>query len=151
MVFHIGDHASGAWMGLKAIEHSLLALDGFIEIDQLTRSVCNHYDVTKAIDLSETILGHGSKRYGEVAPLIFMLADQGDSKSTSIVNEGLNYISGMAKRLLEYKPNRLSIIGGLSQLYLDRMDKSISDQFSPPLHSPEIGALIYGRNQSANT
>ena len=148
--FPIGDHASGAWMGLKAIEHTLLALDGFIEIDQLTRAVCNHFDATAAINLSEAILGSGSKRYGEIAPLIFMLANQNEPKALAIVNEGLAYISKLASKLLAHNPDRLSIIGGLSHLYMERLEGSLAEKFSPPLHSPEIGALLYGKNQSTS-
>lgn len=149
--FPIGDQASGAWMGLKAIEHTMLALDGYIEIDLLTRAVCSHYDVTTAIALSETILGSGSKRYGEIAPLIFSLAKQGDAKAVNIINEGLRYISYLSEQLLKHQPDRLSIIGGLSELYLERLDDSVAEQFSPPLHSPEVGAILYGKTQSTST
>lgn len=144
--FPIGDQGSGAWMGLKAIEHTLLVLDGFNPSDLLSEAVCKHFAVNSAIELSETILGTNSKRYGEIAPLLFKIAEQGNDKAQSIVEEGIEYISVMALKLLESKPERISMIGGLSKMVLSRLNTRLAERFSWPLNSPEVGALIYGKN-----
>ncbi len=54
--FPIGDQAGGAWTGLKAIEHTLLVLDGFIPESILASLVCKFFEVEDALSISEKIM-----------------------------------------------------------------------------------------------
>ena len=143
--FPIGDKASGAWIGLKAIEYTLLALDGFIEETLLTDRVCEYYAVDSSLALSEVILGSVLKRYAEIASLTYKAADHGDIYARSIIDEGIKYVSQMANKLLEHNPSRISMIGGLSNMVLDRLEPSLAEKFDEPLFSPEMGAILYAR------
>jgi glucosamine kinase len=150
--FPIGDKASGAWLGLKAIEHTLLAQDGISEESYLSKKVMEFFNVNTALSLSEAIVGKPTKNYAQLAKLIFDAAEQGkDEQALLIINESIDYVTKMANKLLEYNPQRISMIGGLSNLILDRLEPGLAEKFDSPLRSPEIGALIFAKQNWLKT
>ncbi len=141
--FPIGDKASGAWMGLEAVKHSLLVRDGFHEQSLLADRVCQYFSTNTALELSENIAGRSSRQFAQLASLVFECADQGDCSAQKIVNAGLEYIIQMANKLLREHPVRLCMIGGLSRFIMPRLPQTLSRRFVEPLNQPEIGAVHY--------
>jgi glucosamine kinase len=149
--FPIGDKASGAWMGLKAIEHTLLILDGFKEEDVLANRVCHHYGVKSGFDLSEKLIGQSSQQYAEIASLIFECASQGDEFSKTIVNEGAEYIGMLVDHLTKDPSVELCLIGGLAKYYLPVLDSEVAKKISTTAQQPEMGAVYYAVQNSNKT
>lgn len=145
--FPIGDQASGAWMGLKAIQHTLLILDGFSKKDVLSQKVADFYEVETGLELSEKLIGQASKDYAQIASLIFNCARDGDLKANEIVNEGLLYISKLVKKMLKTKKIRLAMIGGLSKYYLPLLPPRVASCFSYAVAQPEVGAVIFAKQK----
>ena len=141
--FPIGDKASGAWMGLKAIEHTLLVLDGFYLDSLLALKVCEFFSASNGLALSEKLVGRTSRQYAKIASLVFECADNGDNKAIDIVNEGLEYISKLTGKLLEEKSIRLCMIGGLAKYLLPRLDAKLANRFVEAIEPPEVGALYF--------
>lgn len=138
--FPAGDKGSGAWMGLEAVKHVLLALDGFAAPTRLTALLLHQLHATDAISLIENI-GQGASQYARIAPLVLDAARQQDAVADAIVQAGADYISLLAHKLLTAKPPRLSLIGGLAPLLVPWLDPMIGSQLSPALEPPEMGAV----------
>jgi len=143
--FPIGDKASGAWMGLKAVEYTLLALDGFENESLLTEKVCEYFSADSAIALSEVLAGRASWQFAKIASLVLAAADAGDSFAESVVRDATGYISQLADKLLDNNPKRLSMIGGLSDFIIPLLAQPLAEQFVEPLQPPEIGALLFAK------
>jgi glucosamine kinase len=141
--FPLGDKASGAWMGLEAVKHTLLVLDGFEKASALASSVISELDIDSALSLSEMIAGRSSRQYAKLASLVFKAAEEGDRVANVIVQEGVAYIVQMVNQLLKHNPTRLCMIGGLAKYIVPRLPESIAEQFVPPIEQPEIGAAYY--------
>ena len=149
--FPIGDKASGAWMGLEAIKHTLLVLDGFEQSSHLSKEVANFFEVDNALSLSEMVAGRSSRQYAKLAKLVLSAADEGDKIALSIVNEGITYIVQMSERLLEKKPTRICMIGGLAPFILSRLPKKVRANFVDPKAQPEIGAILFAQQSWQST
>jgi glucosamine kinase len=65
------------------------------------------------------------------------------------VNEGAEYINSMARTLKEKNPPRMSMIGGLTPRIKHWLAKEIQEQLSEPLSSPEVGAVLFARQEFA--
>ena len=141
--FPIGDKASGAWIGLKAIEHTLLVLDGFSPDSLLAMKVCEYFSVETGYELSQNFVGKASKEYAKIASLVFECADSGDGKSQEIISEGIEYLSVLAETLLEDPSTRLCMIGGLSNYFISRLEPKLASLFSEVIKQPEFGALEF--------
>lgn len=134
--FALGDKGSGAWLGLKAVEHVLLALDGFAVPTRLTDMLLNEFGVTDALGIVENLAGKSSSCYAALARSVLDCANEGDAVATAIVQEGADYISDMARKLFSLNPVRFSMIGGLAEplqawLGADVVAK-ISETLAPP-------------------
>ncbi len=145
--FPIGDKGSGAWLGLKAIEHTLLAMDQFEQKGILTEKISQYFEVDNGISLSEKLIGKASQHYAKVASLVFECAEQGDQRAIQIVQEGARYISQLAKRLLANEPARLSMIGGLAHLMLPQLEQDIRAHFDAAKQPPELGGYHFALEQ----
>lgn len=138
--FPAGDKGSGAWLGLQAVQHVLLALDGFAEPTRLIELLLARLDATDGISLVENI-GHGASQYAKLAPLVIDAARAHDAVALAIVRDGANYISQLARKLLSVRPPRLSLIGGIAPLLTPWLDEEVKEHLSPALEQPEMGAV----------
>lgn len=145
--FPIGDKGSGAWLGLKAIEHTLLAIESYEFEGILTDKICQFFDVNNGISLSEKLVGKASQHYAKVASIVFDSAEQGDRKAIEIIIEGAGYLSELARRLLQKEPKRLCMIGGLAGYMLPKLDKDVRVFFEVAKQQPEVGAFHFALQQ----
>ncbi len=145
--FPIGDKGSGAWLGLKAIEHTLLAMENFEQKGLLANEICSYFGVNNGISLSEKLVGKASQHYAKVASLVFDCEEQGDKKASQIVNEGADYLSQLSRRLLKHQPPRLSMIGGLATYMLPKLDDDVKQYFDDAKQQPEVGAYHFAIQQ----
>lgn len=146
--FPFGDKGSGAWMGLKAVEAVLLASDQLGPDTTLTERVGDHLQA-QGLMIVERLSGAKPREFAQLAPLVFAAAEASDQVALAIVQEGASYISGVAHKLLEYDPPRLSMLGGLADRLTPWLDTQIAERLSPPLGPPEAGAIFYAKAQSA--
>ncbi|WP_394392026.1 N-acetylglucosamine kinase [Shewanella woodyi] len=145
--FALGDKGSGAWLGLKAAEQSLLHLDGFAEKTILTEKLLNHFKVNDALGIVENLAGKSSSVYAKLARIVLECANQQDEVAQAIVKEGAAYISELARKLFEINPPRFSMIGGLAEPLAPWLDKDVVTKLSPTLAPPELGATYFARQQ----
>jgi len=145
--FPHGDKGSGAWLGLEAVKQVLLSLDGLVEPTLLTELLFKHLSVDSAVELVESIAAKPAAFYAKMAGLVFDAANKQDKVAKNIIEEGAEYITNVARKLLACQPNRISLIGGLAPLLTPWLDKDIQEKLTAPALPPEMGAVIFGRQQ----
>lgn len=145
--FALGDKGSGAWLGLKATEHVLLALDGFAVPTQLTDTLLNYFNVTDALGIVENLAGKSSSSYAALAKYVLDCANEGDLAATVIVQEGADYISEMARKLFSLNPVRFSMIGGLAEPLQAWLGADVVAKLSETLAPPEFGAMYFAQQE----
>ncbi|WP_390590628.1 N-acetylglucosamine kinase [Simiduia litorea] len=144
--FPFGDKGSGAWFGLEALKYALLASDGLADDSPLKDSVEQALQA-KGIDLVGKMVGATSKKYAKLAPLVMDLADQQDPVSVAIVQDGADYISAVAKKLLAQGAQRLSMIGGVSQRLQQWMSPEVVSRLTQAQMQPEFGAVLFAKRE----
>ncbi len=146
--FPVGDCGSGAWLGLKAIELTLQALDGIKPQSSMSSAIVEHYKVSTAIDLAQLVSGFIPADFAKLAPLVIEQANHQDPYAMNLVQTGVDYLSAMALRLVEVQKLPLSLIGGLTPIMAEYFDNRVKSLISPAQHAPEIGAVLFAQNQS---
>lgn len=143
--FPMGDVGSGAWIGLEAVKHTLLVLDGFLPQSQLAQTICQQFSVDSGLALSEKLAGRSSHQFARIASLVFACADEEDKVAKLIVAQAIEYISQMLNLILQNSPQKISMIGGLAKFVLPRLSEGQQQLFSIPANQPEIGALTFAQ------
>ncbi|BBN82015.1 ATPase [Pseudoalteromonas sp. A25] len=141
--FAQGDIGSGAWMGLEAIKAVLLDLDELGPATQMSAMFKAHFNTLTAMGIAEQMAGQPSSTYAKLARLVFEAAEHEDEVALSIVTQGADYISRLAKRLLENNPPRLSMIGGLCEPLNKWLDPDVAKLVERPKQPPEMGAIYF--------
>ncbi len=145
--FPHGDKGSGAWFGLQAAKHVLLSMDGLIEPTAITEKLLNLLCVKDDVALVEAIAGKPATYYARLAGIVFAAAKEGDAIAIEIIEEGADYINGVARRLWQQNPPRMSMIGGLSSSIQPWLADDIKAKLSEPLSAPEMGSVLYAQQQ----
>ncbi len=143
--FSQGDKGSGAWLGLEAVKASLLSLDGLGPKTALAETLLAYFGTDSAMGIAESMAGKPSSAYAKLARSVLEVAEQGDEVALSIVVDGARYISDLAYRLMEQKPPRLSMIGGLSEPLQKWLDAEVVALVEPPIQPPEMGAIYFAQ------
>jgi len=147
--FPQGDKGSGAWFGLQATKQVLLSLDGLVEPTLMNDVMLEKLDCIDATSIVEKIAGKKATFYAQLANLVFDAAEQGDKVALAIVEEGAEYINSIARSLLTRRPARISMLGGLTPRLKPRLDEELKAQLSEPLSDPEVGSVLFARQELA--
>tara|TARA_B110000208_G_scaffold180560_1_gene230364 strand:+ start:1832 stop:2722 length:891 start_codon:yes stop_codon:yes gene_type:complete len=147
--FPHGDKGSGAWFGLQAAKHVLLSIDGILAPTIMTHRLLQVLNCKDDLALVEVIAGKSATFYAQLANLVFDAAEQGDEVANNIVDEGASYINHMAKTLLSRNVPRISMIGGLTPRLKPWLSEEVRSKLSEPLSPPEIGSVLFAREQLA--
>lgn len=145
--FPHGDKASGAWIGLQAVQKSLKALDGLKGESVLPEKVLAKLGCHSDVELVEEVAGKNANYYAKLAGLVFDCAAQGDQLARDIILDGAEYVGSVVKRLGQAQPPRISMIGGLTRFFADWLDDDVKSQLSPVICPPEIGAVLFAHQQ----
>ncbi|AOS95538.1 Glucosamine kinase GspK [Microbulbifer aggregans] len=147
--FPHGDKGSGAWMGMEAVKYLLMALDGLAEDSRLKDSLLQALGASDANEVFEKIGGKSSSHYARMAVPVIECAESGDPVAVAIVRDGASYISDLADKLLEQKPPRLSMIGGLAPRLRPWLAPHVVERLTDPLDPPEIGCVYFAQQSLA--
>ncbi len=147
--FPIGDIGSGAWLGLQAIQHTLLSLDGLQASDALSRATADHFNAKTPLDLVQTCAGFVPCDYASVVPKIAPLLGDKDPAASHLFDQAAAYIQKMADKLIGDNDLPLCLIGGLSHIIAERLSPKTQHRLRNGVASPEKGALTFAK-QSLN-
>ena len=143
--FPIGDFASGAWLGLKALQHTLLCIDHIRSPDDLAKKVCAELGTSNADEIVAKCAGFSTHHYASLVPCMLPLLSEGNSQVATIFKEGAEYLETMAQRLLGDNAYNLALIGGLSDVYVSYFSEKIRTRLQACELSPEQGAIKYAK------
>ena len=143
--FPVGDFASGAWLGLKAVQHTLLCIDNIRSPDDLSKKICAELGTSNADDIVAKCAGFNTHHYASLVPCMLPLLNEGISQVTRIFKEGAEYLEIMAERLLGDNGHNLALIGGLRDVYVPYFSERIRARLQACELSPEQGAIKYAQ------
>jgi glucosamine kinase len=146
--FPHGDKGSGAWFGLQGAKQVLLSLDGLVEPSIMNSAMLKKLNCINALEFVEAIASKPATFYAQLANIVFDAAQANDHVAKCIVNEGAEYINQVARKLWQQKPQRMSMIGGLSVRVIPWLADDIRTKLSEPTFPPEIGAVLYAQKQN---
>lgn len=146
--FILGDKGSGAWFGLQLLQHCLEACCGLKSSSAEVAAVLEFTGCEDEQALVTRFATASPKEFAALAPLVFSLAESGDCYAQEIVSRGVAYIEALCQKLMSKSPPRFSLIGGLSPLIAQRLSPTLKNTLSPALHQPEIGAIIFARQNA---
>jgi len=146
--FPHGDKGSGAWLGLQVVKQVLLSLDGLEKPTLMNELLLAKLGCSNGLDIVSTVAKQTSSFYAKLAFIVFQAAEDGDKTAIAIAQEGAGYISNVARTLWLDNPTRMSLIGGLTPKLESWLDSDIRNKLSSPIHSPEMGAVIYAQQNT---
>ena len=148
--FALGDHGSGAWTGHHAVRRAALAIDGLLQPTPLIDTVLTKVGQTR-FELSRWSERATPKDYGQMAPLVFESASKGDVVGMTIVIEGAQAISNLARALLSRGAGRVCLLGGLKDVYPPYLDADVKRALIAPHADAIDGAIMMARRSQGYT
>lgn len=139
--FPLGDKASGAWLGWRALSLTLETFDKVHPDNDLARGICAYLQVATAEELVALTLKYRPADYAQLAPLIFAHAAH-CSFSRSIILEGAAYIEHLARHLVSGTALRFALIGGLADSWIPWLNPDVVNVLVPVRAEPVTGALL---------
>jgi glucosamine kinase len=137
--FTVGDLASGAWLGRRLLQETLLSYDGVHRGSPLTKTVLNRFE-----NNPQTVVeyAHTARpgEFGELAPLVFEFVEKRDPIARQILRRALSDIEETLDLLLPDAPVRFCMIGGLGPIYADMLSNYYRSRASDPLGDAVAGA-----------
>jgi glucosamine kinase len=112
--FLLGDQASGAWLGRKALEQTLLAHDGVVAHSKMTRTLHERFgkDGNRIISV-----GNQPSDYAAFAKDVVEFSKQNDAVAISLMQEGAAYVQSCLHAIGWKQGELLCLTGGLGPSY----------------------------------
>lgn len=145
--FPLGDKASGAWLGWRALSTALEMADGLLPQTDLSARVLAALDCATSADVVAKALHFKPGDYAVLAPLVLTLSQEGDSHAKRIVDEAVHYVHRVLLQLVKLEPARVSMIGGLAKPYINVLPDDVKRLLKSPLCSPEFGAVALAKQK----
>jgi len=137
--FPAGDEASGAWMGLRALNHIEQVLDGRVEGGALARDVIRHCGGTR--DAVQIWLGRANQTaYASLARFVVAHGDS-DPVARAVLEHAGREVAGIARALDPSGQLPLSLCGGLGEVLLGWLPEDTRARCTPPEGDSAKGAL----------
>jgi glucosamine kinase len=116
--FHVGDHASGSWIGQECLRHTLLCHDGIAQHSDLTRTLLGGFqnDPNEIVAFS---LSAKPSDYGSFAPSVVAGARAGDPVGQMIMQAGADHLRKCLTALRFTAGDTLCLSGGVGPHYAD--------------------------------
>lgn len=126
--FPMGDEASGAWLGMRLVQHYLWHVDGRRQSGSLIEALTEHLG-TSVSQIQQWSTQTQSGVLATLAPMVFEHAAAGDALALSLLDEGV----GHAVALLALAPENLPVyvVGGIGERLQDRLATRLGDRLQP--------------------
>lgn len=123
--FHVSDQASGAWLGRRLLEETLLWRDGLrADSDLAGATLANFGDDPNEIVRFSLTAKPGD--YGRLAPDVVRAAKAGDQLGVALMQDGFDYLE-TGLQALGFRPgDRLCLTGGVGTHYANHFEKDFA-------------------------
>ena len=145
--FHLGDQASGSWLGHELLKRVILCAEGVAPHSALTRAALARYDSPDAI--YEFSIAATPAEFAELAPMVVQAAQNGDPVALELMHEGADYIV-KALNAAGYKGQTpLCLTGGLGPQYAGFLPPAYGAKVVKPAGTALDGALLLAQRMEA--
>lgn len=112
----LGDDASGAWLGQKALQRAALGLDGLLPMTEMLRSIAAQTGGSRPamVDFSRRA---NPSDYATLAPLIIRHAEAGDAEARRLMERGATYLRKALQTLGLAAGQDICLLGGVGRHY----------------------------------
>jgi glucosamine kinase len=145
--FPVSDEASGASLGLQALQLALRAHDGRIKPTRFLLEVMERFGPDPA-GLVEWAEQATATEYATLAPSVLSFAEAGDPFAKEIVAESARHVDVLIHSLVQFGAPRISLLGGLSSRLARWLSPETLGLVSPPEGDAVAGALLLARDTS---
>ena len=155
----ISDNASGGWLGLEAVKHSLLVFDELIPHSLLFASICDNLAVSNPQQLVTKVAGFKGREFGALAPSVVAAYKKGCAAAGALIQQGASYLNDVGQTLTCKAPSEktftnnqdlpLCLVGGLSHVYQPLLSADLQTRLIEPKSSPQAAVIQYAKQQVA--
>jgi glucosamine kinase len=139
--FPVGDEGSGAWLGLRAMQHAMAVLDGREAPTQLSKTVFEQVGSTAAALLAWCAQA-GAPQYAHLAPLVFAEAERGDAAAQALLQDGARELQRLVDALQsDEAPLPVVASGSVGQRLATLWPPALRERVVPPEGDSADGAL----------
>jgi len=114
-----GDRGSGAWLGTRALRHTLGVVDGIVPADGLSDGLLAR--IGGRAGIAETLSGITPDRLAGFAPVVVAAADEGVASAHAICERAIAHLAALAGRLDIGPRDVLYASGGLAAPFAPRI------------------------------
>jgi glucosamine kinase len=139
--FLLGDQASGAWLGLRALQETMLAADGIGSRTPLADALLANHGQDRAAVVAFAIAARPAD-FAALAPRVLAAAQAGDALGQRLMREGADYIAQALAALGWTAAEPLCLTGGLGPAYRDWLPAGIAAAVVAAKGNALDGALI---------
>lgn len=138
--FYVADQASGAWLGKRLLEETMLSFDGVKPQSNLTRSTLQDFDNDPNNIVAYSIKAQPGD-FGKLAPAVVTAAEVDDPVAVSLMKEGASFLE-QALMALKFKAgDRVCLTGGVGRFYKPYLSNKVSSNLVEPLGTSVNGAI----------
>jgi glucosamine kinase len=154
-----GDEASGAWLGLSAIQLLLRNEDNLVQDQQfcsaISQAIGMNYQSQHSDNKHNTnvdyILSHfkakGAADYAKLAPVILRLQRSGNATASKLVSQAVDYLySILLSNSLHCGPT-VFMTGGLAKSYQPLLQKKLGQEVQLMRRPAQDGAMLFAKSE----
>lgn len=141
--FCLGDDASGSWLGLQALRHTLQALDSVVETSLLSDEVVLHLGHSDIASIIESFHKLGPKEFGQFSPIVFRCAYADDKAALTIIQQGARYLDKLIQRVSDNFSQPVFYYGSVMTHYIPYLKQAAKKILVHQKIMPERGAIVY--------
>jgi glucosamine kinase len=143
--FPVGDEGSGAWLGLRAMQHAQAVLDGREAPTLLSQTVFDQVGST-ASALLAWCAEAGAPHYAHLAPLVFAEAERGDTTAQALLQAAADELQRLVQALQAGQPPLPVVASGSVGMRLATLwPPALRERVVPPEGDSADGALLLVR------
>jgi glucosamine kinase len=135
-----GDRGSGAWLGRKALRHTLSVIDGIRPLDGLSERVLA--SAGGSMRLTETLPEMTPDRLAALAPFVLAAADEGVPHAVEIRRRAIEHLTDLARVLDIGDGDTLYAVGGLADVFAPCVGERLGHAFAPPAADAMHGCYL---------
>ena len=143
--FYIGDQASGAWLGRKAMERVLECHDGIASHSDLTLDLFDRFQ-NDPVAVSNFSFSATQRDFGTFAKTVIAAAKANDPHATILMTQGANYIQSSLDALGFQDGDPICFIGGVGASYIDVLPSGVLSGLHTPVGTALDGGFMLARD-----
>ncbi|MBL0545711.1 N-acetylglucosamine kinase [Aeromonas jandaei] len=141
--FPISDLGSGAWLGLRAIQQSLLCHDGILPPSTLAIRLLDHFkrDQAEVVRWAARAI---PADYGRFAPWVFDAASDGDDLANQLLDETCTQLTTLLEGMKLLGATEIALLGGIGTRLAPRLGEL---NLVAPRSDALDGAILFAQSE----